>query len=72
MIYLFQVEAWRDNGPGAGGDRIREEVRAELRSRMIQEATGRLLQELKKNPKIRIETGRLPFRYVPETSVQVE
>jgi hypothetical protein len=72
IIYLFQVEAWRDAvGPEDDGE-LREEVRAELRSRMIQDAAGQLLQELRKHPNVRIATERLPFRYVPDTAVQVE
>lgn len=72
IIYLFQVEAWRDTAGPADDDAFQEEARAELRSRLIQEATGRMLQELRKHPKVRIETGRLPFRYVPEPVVQVQ
>ncbi len=72
IFYLFQVEAWRDAAGLADDSELREEALAELRSRMIQVATDRLLQELKNHPKVWIETSRLPFRYVPETAVQVE
>ena len=71
-FYLFEVEAWRDAAGPAGGAERREEARAELRSRMIQEAAGRLLVELRNHPKVRIEPERLPFRYVTDEPVQVE
>ncbi len=72
IIYLFEVEAWRDSSGPADNGEFQEEARAELRSRMIQEATERLLRELRKQPQVRIETDRLPFRYVPESTVQVQ
>ncbi|MBD3869152.1 MAG: peptidylprolyl isomerase [Acidobacteria bacterium] len=72
IIYLFLVEAWRDAAGPADGGELREEARAEIRSRMIQDAAGRLLLELRKHPKVRIETERLPFPYVTDTPVQVE
>jgi len=72
IIYLFLVEAWRDAGGPADDSELREEARSELRSRMIQDAAGRLLQKLRKHPKVQIDTARLPFQYVTDTPVQVE
>jgi hypothetical protein len=72
IIYLFRVEAWRDTSGPANDGELREEAVAELRSRMIQDAAGKLLEKLRKHPKVRIDTERLPFPYVTEAVVQVE
>jgi len=71
-FYLFVVEEWTTQENYLDDPDWQAEAAAILRSRRIQAATTRMVQELRQKPGIRIDPAHLAFRYVPESPVQVE
>jgi hypothetical protein len=71
-FYLFVVDEWTTREVSLADPDWQAEAAAILRSRRIQAATARFVQELRKKPGIRIDPSRLAFQYVPESPVQVE
>ncbi len=64
-VYLFRVDGWLDPERD-DEDRLRQRAQEELLRKRHEEASRRIIQELKRGIRLRIEVANLPFRYVPE------
>ena len=66
LIYLFQVQAWLEEGGWSEQERLAA-ARAELERRKRYEARDNLLDELVRASKVQLQIRHLGFHYLPES-----